>query len=1385
MEKGTSMSSAVTKRATRSATFPERQRGQYSQTPPLPAPPLFVRGPRDYHVLPEAEIEIPAPTPKPAAAERSLVWVLLPILFTVGGFAVVFGIMSASGTGSMGLTLLISLPMMLGSYLVSIFGHFREKRSYRQKIEERDTRYEEMLQAKRQTLARLQRETRDSLLYNDPDPKTCYDLVVQRSPQRLWAREALDEDFLSLRLGLGNKPFQVSIKPPSQQQPMDPDPLVEDAQDLAAEFRRISDVPITLSIRTDGVVGLAGPDHAVHNALCNIVIQIATHHLPHEVKIVAVYSERDSAVWNWIRWLPHVWSEDRNRRFLAQDLSSSHELLDELLEELRPRALKNTHQSGSLSPVPSPTYVFLFPERRLVDGHPILDLLSKDCQAIGACSVYGARRLAHLPASCRTTVDFDRAPPQIVEQGVSSTQRGVRLDPLPADLVDRLARVMAPIRLKTSQSDAGIPTRVTLLDVLAVERVEELHLLDRWKANDPTRALAVPIGRRAGGKIQFLDLHEPKDEPKLQSGHGPNGLVAATVGYGKSELLQSFAAVLAVHFSPRDVALALFDFKPPGMAEQLNDLPHVVNTIDLHQLELVPRALKSLEAELTRRGRLFAEAKVTHIDEYIARHRQGNVQAREPLPYLVLIVDEFRKLKDELPDTMQRFVEVATLGRAFGFRMILATQKPAGVISAQIDANTALRLCLHVEKAEDSQEVIRRPDAAYPMPKGRTYIRVGEDVVFEQFQSAFSGARYAPADASGMQNVGILEVLLDGSRAAPGASVGAGIARTQGHTQLHAVVEHVKTVAESAELAPPRKLWLPPLPERLALHDVRPARGWNGEAWPATGRWLRPTIGLVDDPVNQSQRLLEPDLGRRGHLFICSGAGVDSRNLLRSIVVSLALDHPPDELHFYCLDFGSLGLRTFEELPHTGAVIAKQQSERIDRLFRWLKEEMSRRRDWLAKAGFSSLAEAHQSGTSTGAPPAIVLVIDNLSSLSDDLDTLDILAQLAPEGPVAGIHMILAGDPTAATKFSKLLANVALRIANQFDQMVDYRQALDSQLVDKDMYVPRGVAGRGLFNGPPALECQLATSVTAPGPEGSEAGLRALIAKMRQAWEALDGSLPAPIGELPLRIGLRSLLDGRVATPSDGVTAPLRAPIGLDNLTLEVAEIDLEADGPHFVITGPGRGGKTTALSTWVLSLAYLYSKDQVQFFLLDSVKASLAHLKGLPHVLGYGATEAEQLILLDELDQQLDDRRRAGQRKARPALVCMLDDVGYLESNEIKEVLERLAKHDHLFGFHLIMAGAASSIPKYEGFCRRALESRSGLVVGSNDLFEDTGVFNLTLPSGLSMQTLPPGRAYFVRRGVPRLIQVAVPTERGAIDELVQQIALRERTAGRAVAHE
>lgn len=1306
--------------------------------------------------------------------QMSALSVLLPGIFAVVALGVTLTFAQMNPIAS-----LLSFGFMGISSLTAIINYSNQQKAYRKAVEERETRYRAVLSSIRQQLRELHDRHRQALTANDPDPEECW-ARVSRHPdmdRRLWERSPKDSDFLALRLGLGERPSPVTLKVPRPVDPTAVDPLLEEAQKLAREFTALSDVPICLPLGEAMVAGLAGSREAVLNLVRGLVIQLATHHSPDEVKIVAVFPAHEADRWDWLQWLPHVWTDDRTFRFLACERDAAHRLFQTLFDQLGRRQAQMAARDRT-APRPLPQFVFLFADPQLAANEPILPLLLAGNSGLGAYVLSLAERSEHLPKECQVVVETTGSQGHLLQAAPKTGRFAFRPDEASFKLTDRLARRLAPIRLQRLSAITEIPRVVPLLDLFGVSTVEELDVAKKWQQSQPARSLAVPIGRRAAGQLVTLDLHD--------GSQGPHGLVAGTTGSGKSELLQSLVASLAVHFHPHQVVFMLVDYKGGGMAGVFHGLPHLVGTITNLQGGMAWRALTALKSELHRREHLLAQAGVTNIHEYQERWRRS--QVKEPLPHLVIIVDEFAELKTELPEFMGELVRTARVGRSLGVHLILATQKPAGVVSEEIWANSSFRICLRVERPEDSQEVLKLPDAAglSKDTPGRAYLQVGAAPLVE-FQAAWGGAAYWPDGKAAASPEAIAEVALDGrrrplhrpSQSAPARPVG---------KQLEALVAFLKDVAQRQGIQPLPGPWLPPLPEQLPLERVRPDEGFDGRRWRAATTWLEPVVGLLDDPARQIQAPLRLPLGKEGHLAVYGAPGTGKTTLLQTLAVSLALIHSPREVNLYLLDFGGRALAALVGLPHLGGVILADEQERLTRLLRFLVREMEERKSRFAQAGVTTL-RAYRAA-SNDPPPAIVVMLDNYAGFNDlyrDTPVEENFVQVTREGGNLGIHVVLTAVNPSSVK-TKIVSNITAAVTFRLADKGEYSMAVGRT----GGLEPAPVNGRGLVKGNPPLEFQTALPVAGATEAERTANLTGLVEALGRAW---TGPRARPVPILPALVPLCDLLPPKSAWPPPPADGALAVPLGLEVEDLQPFVLDLH-EGPHFLIAGPLQSGKTTLLQSWLLALAEQYPPRRLRLYLADFGRGGLRPLARLPHADDRHLRDDDSLAaVLAEIAQALKERRALLEETrhaagglldderawlaGHPALVLAVDDFDAFQfalQFGTKERLEHLIRRERDLGFHVLLAGNVNDLSNsFDPWVKALKELQTGFLLGSSDS-SDLQLFNLRLPLGESGKPLPPGQGFFARRGRYRRLKV-VTCQMGATT-LVPWIAQIQKRA-------
>ena len=1354
-----------------------------------PSRPRHTRSPRRDPSLPTNEVVILAPTRKPDLPSESVRLMILQALATIAVLVVV----SPLAGSSMGWYTILVTASMVGVFTIfNYLRHSRQKEKYDTEMAERERGYQAYLEKDiTSRLAKLEKAQRYALDVRLPAPHSTAARVSQTEPSpKMWARVPADPDFLELRLGLGKRSASIKVSVSEPVDPLDPDPLLVQAHKLARQYQTLQNAPISVSLRKAGVTGIAGEPTDLMRMTRALLIQLATHHSPDEVKMLAVYRGDQESELGWMRWLPHVWSSDRRTRYLADDrvgedgVPDAHRLLVALNDQLNLRRQYLTEYRGQ-GPVSLGTaIVALFAAPELVENEPVVKRLQLEGPELGVFPIVLANHTKQLWQACGAIVHL-RVSPSVQSpflELMTDLDSAIFFTPDEAELglAEQFATTMAPIALG---GPAGLeePSALTLLDLLEVRTVEELDISAKWRQNERSeRRLAAPIGIGSGKEPLVLDLHE--------RAHGPNGLVAGMVGAGKSELLQTLVASLAVRFPPERLAFFIVDYKGGGMAKPFSGLPHTVGVVDnLQDENLAVRALTSLETESKRRQAVLTAFNFTHIDEYqrayfeqpeeqrkradqeeasgvevgtVTTPTNGAHPTLKAMPYLLVIVDEFAEMKTEQPEVAKKFVRLARTGRALGFRLILAMQKPAGIVDGQIEANTRFRLCLRVAQVEDSQAMLKRPEAAFLKQAGRAYFQVGVNEVFEQFQVAWSGAPYEP-QAIAENERKILAVGLDGSRHELTEPQGA---RAE-ETQLTALVKRLVEVARAHGRAKLPPLWLDPLPPDIALEAIRQPRGWNGHGWAASGEGsspgqLEPVIGKYDDPEARAQPTLSISLRKDPHLIVYGAPGSGKAAFVQTLITSLALDQSPAEVTFYLLDFGGRRLEVFETMPHVGAVIVAGDTERVVRLFRYLERELERRQ---AKRVTS---------------PDIFVVIDNYARFASDYpDTVEVVGKLAREGGEQGLHLVLTTTTTIGLRY-QILANVtsavALRLADRSDYAVIFGKTPET--------VPAPLAGRGLVKrGDDLVEFQAALPMGALSPPiddqpeadgvvkattqaDRQVALRKLADDMNAAWQ---GPRPKRIERLRQVVPLTTMLSPTSPwVPTTSEIEKVAVSLGLLVDDLEPFKVKL-AQGPHFLIEGTPQSGKTTLLRTWLLALAASFSPGQVHFYLLDSPYQGLAPLQTLPHLqhggVGYISEVAKAEEMLRKLERELQVREAGDAARGQaPHIVIAIDDLfnphtaaaeGPFSENAHR-YLQRIARSRGSLGFHLLVAGTTQDLVGNQSRepVKTLKASFPSFVLGQTEY----PLVPLRLAHTKIEQSLPQGEAYYTERGKTQRVKLA-----------------------------
>ena len=876
-----------------------------------------------------------------------------------------------------------------------------------------------------------------------------------------------------------------------------------------------------------------------------MLCQLATFQSYHDVRFIAVFNEDDYDKWSWLRWLKQFNLPELKMNGFVFDAKSRDTIMNYLNQILKDRQneLNQTSENEQKKMEFAPRYVLIVEDERLILDHAIMEILGAEPEKLGLSLVYVKDVMSSLPENIKTVIDIrDRHTGELVMEQGKLLQKQFKLDHLNNENKELMPRQLASLNhLETLKS--SVPEKLTFMQMYGVKTVEDLNITQRWSEHSPYKTLAVPLGVSGPDEIVDLNLHE--------RAHGPHGLIAGTTGSGKSELIQSYILSLAVNFHPYDVAFLLIDYKGGGMANLFKDLPHLVGTITNLDKAQSMRALESINAELKKRQRLFAKYNVNHINAYQKLFKEG--KAEEPMPHLFMISDEFAELKSEQPDFMDELISTARIGRSLGVHLILATQKPAGVVNDQIWSNSNFKISLKVSDREDSMEVLKTPDAASITLPGRAYLEVGNNELYELFQSAYSGADYRPDEDDTKQSFLIKKINKMGQQQVISQDL-SGLDET-GHvekvpTQLEAVVNKVHDLFEESGAKPLAQPWLPPLRERIFVSELRKL------VFKEDQKDLTVTIGQVDVPSEQDQRPVEINIGEDGNIGLYSAAGYGKSTFLQTVIMELARKNTPGEVNFYLLDFGTNGLMPLRNLPHVADLIGLGEDEKIRKFIKRINRLMKERQAMLGKHSVANI-EMYQQMTGE-IIPEVMVVIDNFDGINDTKygeQFLNTMVKMTRDGNSLGIHLIASASSVRAMH-STLLNNIKRRIALKQNSDDDLYQLLGKTRITID-----DVPGRGLMMLDEVRLFQTALPVEGKDDVEIISNLRNEVDQINKDWV---GSLPDPIPMMKDELPAEEFFARKDV--QEALTNQ-KLPIGLDYEDVEAVVYDPEEHG-NMVLAG-------------------------------------------------------------------------------------------------------------------------------------------------------------------------------------------------------------------------
>jgi len=1179
------------------------------------------------------------------------------------------------------------------------------KLTYGQRLAEYEAHKARIEQEARQALEAERVRKRD----DNPDPATI--LSIASGPRhRLWERRRSDPDYLLIRLGTADLPSNVELTDPT---------LDEHRRQV---FWQIPDAPVTIPLVRAGVLGVAGPGDAPRAIGRWLAAQLATMHSPNDLQLCVLTDGRAQPSWEWARWLPHCrpGAGQNAVSLIGNDPDSTATRIAELLALIGAR--QESSENNGAGQTPGPEIVVILDGSRRLRAFPGAIQLLREGPAAGVFAICLDADERLLPAECRAVAVIEPDGMR-VQQTNGPTVRPVRPDHVSPGWGVQLARRMSPVRdVSDEENISGLPDSSRLLDVLHAEPPTADLVAARWSSGGSSTVAT--LGESYNG-LFTIDLRRD----------GPHGLVAGTTGAGKSELLQTFIASLAMVNRPDSMTFVLIDYKGGSAFKDCARLPHTVGMVSDLDGHLTERALASLSAELKRREEILLHAGAKDIEDYNDARR---VNPRlQPMPRLVLVIDEFASLVAELPEFVTGLVGIAQRGRSLGVHLILATQRPAGVVSADIRANTNLRIALRVTDTSESTDVIDVPDAASisKTTPGRCYVRSGAASPVAVQSSRIGGRRPGSKSVTRAPAMIIPVPWQLAGKALPEFrhQVDSEDDDPAG-TDLAALVDAIRGAADKLRVGTQRSPWLPPLPDAVTLGELPPIQSAAGGE-DAT----RVPFGIVDVPARQAREAMVLDLAQGGHVVVAGAARTGRSTVLRTIAGSIAAQSSPADVHIYAVDCGTGSLLPLAGLPHCGAVVTRDQTDRIERLLGKLRSEITRRQQLLAMDGFAGVAEQRARTPDPALRlPWMVLLLDwweGYFAVFDKYDfgkLVDQFLQLLREGAAVGMRAVITTDRLAmlgqmGTIFERKLV---LRLNEPGDAM--------AAGVRERSLPSHQPAGRIVMEGvPDPLEVQVALLDDDESGPAQVAALRRLGDTARARYGTPDaGQRPLRVDALPSRITMAEAL--RLA-PGFTAPSPLWALIGAGGDELSPQGLDVRDEGPGLTIAGPPRSGRSTTLltmATWLLS-------QGTPVLAVTPRRSPLRRLDGRDGVIG--------VLDGDTTPDQITEAVAAKNR-----FVVLVDDAELLFNGPLSAPLEKILASGRDGEHGLIIAGMTGDLTRaYSGFIKETVKSRCGVLV-TVESPNDGDLFGVRLPRNASQGQI--GRGLMIRPGTLAPVQLALP---------------------------
>lgn len=1127
----------------------------------------------------------------------------------------------------------------------------------------------------------------------------------------VWERTPASEMFLAIRLGSGQVRLPYSIEVPQLKMGEKPEGYKMAPYELKKKYDKLYNGPVVVNLMMDSPLGIVTDDTG--KTLSALLIQLAALHSANDLKIAIIGKDGHEEIWRYLHALPHTLS-GTNSHMIACSYADCGELLSNLNETLTCRITDETTEKNE-----GPYYVVVFEDAAYTRSHVLYSNILSSNVGFSAC-VCGTNEL-ELPKECKKVFDarerklYDYANHSVLE---------IEPEQISPEKTREAMRRLCTIKEQRQAGAENIPESVTFLETYGADTTAQLEIMHRWTVNSTSNDVKAYLGKLTPKSVFALDISD--------KAHGPHGIIAGTTGSGKSVLLQTLLLSLAVNYSPEQIQFIMIDYKGGGSFNAFKDLPHSIGFIDnLQGRRSIDRALYSIRGEVRRREALFKRYGVEDINKYI---KQVNpLPGAKKLGHILVVIDEFSELMDEMPDFMPELISTARVGRSVGLHLLLATQKPSNKVGPEIWSNSRYHICLRVQTREDSIDMLHKPDAAYIKGMGRGFVQVGNDEIFEQIQTSYSGAAYKPDEA----NAAILPQLLD-RLGKP--TVFRSDKKNTGQTQMNAVIQEIMSTCLTHGIEAPGQMWMPELPAVLDLDAINSISPNFPDSLPIC-------IGTMDDVENQRYLPAIIDIAAARLIAVVGHAGAGKTTFVQSVAYAISRTYTPQQVQLLIMSFGGTALLNLSCLPNVTDVLSSWDIREQKAVFRLLDDLIIARDAEFAKQQTDSFASYNRALVEEGKPcmPALIVVADRFAQWFDLFSDSEKekLETMLSSAAGHGVYFLFTANSSKEIP-SRMLSTFSV-IPLGMESKADYAELLGVSS-NKIIASPANVVGRGMISCNGLFEFQTGLAFGEPTDKVRRA-------KLEQYGNQLPpNDMPVlRVTRVPAEFGVQHL---RPFKKEPGMLLP----IGFEQSSLHPIYVDLYEK--NIVLIG---GKRQTGRSSVLRALAMLYAGNEGEIFAVAPARERADWQKVSDKLLfmPIGTPAKDQEDISSDVDDVFSAHLRL-QRSAEnyndpanfrtiaetiPPLVIVLDDAdSWLEESALYfQLWERLGQAIKLGAKYNIVILAAFAVGSYHLPDNIQAFSDRGHIIATGSTLSAYDPWNCAMPSNRQNEFMRAGEGFFV----------------------------------------